>query len=70
MDFQGPEMDIVRREMVDDSRWGDLTSRLQKLLHIPQFVSMWNSLLLLSITKVEDGAIIAGKLLNFNIFLH
>jgi hypothetical protein len=43
-------------------------TRLSKLLWVPQFVWMWNSLLGRSVTRSQDRVIIFANLLDFNVY--
>jgi len=56
-----------KRQLTTDPKHSR-TQRVAKLLRVPQFVWIWNSLLERATTKVQDGPIILANLLDFNVY--
>ena len=64
---------LLKRALLDENKqiiqdpWSPRASRTLKLLRVPQFVWVWNSLLECSTTKAQDGPMILANLLDFNV---
>ncbi|GES61977.1 hypothetical protein ATETN484_0006063600 [Aspergillus terreus] len=58
---------ILKRALLEERYLTGSTNKLQRLLRMPQFVWIWNSLLSRSTTKAEDGPLILANLLEFNV---